>query len=482
MDPRRDPIDADDFRIFPRHLDGKARSRHHAEYAGWHRSACWNGRRFERFPEYIVRAQSVADVAHSIDFARRHRLPVSVRGRGHSYAGCFLRDDGLLLDLAALDRIDVDAAARLAAVQPGASSRQLAQALAPHGLAFPTGHGGDVGLSGFLLGGGLGINFRAWGGISAFNVRAIDLIGADGDLLHADAEHHPELFWAARGGGPGLGFVVVKFYLDCRPLPRCITSTCARTGLDRLGELLQAIERADPEPALQVMVAVVPDGDGLQASLSALAFADTPRQAQALHASLFANLPAGLLEPPAQDQPSGFEAIYRQSEAMLVSRRYRSDNILTDRAGEAAHPRRAPARAAVAGDRAVADLARRTATARRGVLGARPLVRLDLRAVGRRTRRRGQPALAQGAVRRIGRRRQRRLHQRVRPGRTLGPGRALLRPGELGAAARTAPPLRSGWRVPRRAHRPALIRAGRCGAAQPRRIDSSTSSPNGTDR
>jgi len=336
MDPRTDPIDADDFRVFPRHLDGKARSRHHAEYAGWHRSACWNGRRFDRFPEYIVRAQSVADVAHSIDFARRHRLPVSVRGRGHSYAGCFLRDDGLLLDLAALDRIEVDAAARLAAVQPGASSRQLAQALAPHGLAFPTGHGGDVGLSGFLLGGGLGINFRAWGGMSAFNVRAIDLIGAGGDLLHADAEHHPDLFWAARGGGPGLGFVVVKFYLDCRPLPRCITQTSARTGLDRLGELLQAIERAEPEPALQVMVAVVPDGDGLQASLSALAFADTPRQAQALHASLFARLPAGLLEPQAQDQPSSFEAIYRQSEAMLVSRRYRSDNVLTDRAGDAA--------------------------------------------------------------------------------------------------------------------------------------------------
>ncbi|WP_394538455.1 FAD-binding oxidoreductase [Lysobacter enzymogenes] len=336
MDLRPDPIDADDFRVFPRHLDGKARSRHHAEYAGWHRDACWNGRRFERFPEYIVRAQSIADVGHSIDFARRHGLSVSVRGRGHSYAGCFLRDNGLLLDLSALDRIDVDPAARIAAVQPGVSARQLAQALAPHGLAFPTGHGGDVGLSGFLLGGGLGINFRAWGGMSAFNLRALDLIGADGELLHADAEHHPQLFWAARGGGPGLGFVAVKFYLDCQPLPACITGSSAHTGLDRLGALLQAVERADPPPALQVMIAVVPDDDGLQAALSTLAFADTAQQAQALHAALFSRLPAGLVEPLARDQPSSFEAIYRQSEAMLVSRRYRCDNVLTDRGADAA--------------------------------------------------------------------------------------------------------------------------------------------------
>lgn len=336
MDLHPEPIAADDFRVFPRHLDGKARSRHHAEYAGWHRSACWNGRRFDRFPEYIVRAQSVADIAHSIDFARRHGLSVSVRGRGHSYAGCFLRDNGLLLDLSALDRIEVDPVARTAAVEAGASSRQLARALMPHGLAFPTGHGGDVGLGGFLLGGGLGINFRAWGGMSAFGVRAVDLIGADGCALRADAEHYPDLLWAARGGGPGLGFAVVRFHLDCHPLPACITSSVARTELDRFGELLEAIERADPEPALQVMVAVVADGGGLQAVLNTLAFADTPQQAQALHASLRTRLPVGLLEPLAQDQPSGFEEIYRQSDAMLVSRRYRCDNILTDRAGEAA--------------------------------------------------------------------------------------------------------------------------------------------------
>lgn len=336
MQHYREHIGADDFRTFPRQLDGKARSRHHAEYAGWHRSACWNGRRFDRFPEYIVRAQSLDDVAHSIDFARAHGLSVSVRGSGHSYAGCFLRDAGLLLDLSALDRIEVDAEAGTASVQPGVGARRLSAALAPHGLAFPTGHGGEVGLSGFLLGGGLGVNFRAWGDISAFSVRAVDLIDADGRLLRASAEQHPELFWAARGGGPGLFFAAVRFHLQCRPLPACITSCAYRCELARVGELMDEIERSAPPPALQVMLALVADSGGRYALLTTLAFADTPAQAQALHRALSSRLPSALIEPVGVDEPSSFESIYRGSDAMLSAGRYRSDNILTDRGADAA--------------------------------------------------------------------------------------------------------------------------------------------------
>lgn len=329
-------IGADDFRIFPRLLEGKARSRHHAEYAGWHADACWNGRRFERFPEYIVRAQSVADVVHTVDFARSHRLSISVRGNGHSYAGCFMRDSGILLDVSALKQVEVDAAGSRASVQAGVTSRQLSAALAPHGLAFPTGHGGDVGLSGFLLGGGLGINFRAWGDISAFSVYAVDLVLADGRLVHADAERNPELFWAARGGGPGVFFVVLKFYLRCRPLPAVITSATCSASLDRLPELLSEIERIGPEASLQVMVAVVSGSGGREVILNTIAFAEDSREAQRLHRSLISRLPNGLVDVVSEDEAASFESIYRSSEAMLVSRRYRTDNVLTDRGAEAA--------------------------------------------------------------------------------------------------------------------------------------------------
>ena len=77
MQPHPDAIDADDFRVFPRNLDGKARSRHHAEYAGWHRGACWNGRRFDRFPEYIVRAPGSISIRSSA--ARSSSRPLSRR-------------------------------------------------------------------------------------------------------------------------------------------------------------------------------------------------------------------------------------------------------------------------------------------------------------------------------------------------------------------------------------------------------------------
>lgn len=329
-------IQADDFRTFPRLLEGKARSRHHAEYAGWHASACWNGRRFDRFPEYIVRAQSLADVARTIDFARNHRLSIGVRGNGHSYAGSFLHDSGILLDLSALERIDVDADAGCASVEPGVTGRQLTASLAPHGLAFPTGHGGDVGLSGFLLGGGLGINFRAWGDLATFSVQAVDLVLADGSRLRADAQSHPDLFWAARGAGPCAFFVVAKFHLRCRALPACITSNTYRVSLERLPQLLAEIERIDPEPSLQVMVAVVSAGDGPAVILNTIAFAEHARTAALLHGSLIGRLPPGMLEVVAENEAASFPSLYASSEAMLVSRRYRTDNVLTDDAVAAA--------------------------------------------------------------------------------------------------------------------------------------------------
>lgn len=335
-------IHADDFRALLRHLEGDARSRHHAEFSSWLGDACWNRRDFDRVPDCIVRARSIADVVHTVAFARSHRLSISVRGSGHSYSGCFMRDDGVLLDVSAFDAIEVDAMAQRATVQPGATSRMLNSALASHRLAFPTGHGGNVGLSGFLLGGGLGVNFRAWGGMSVFNIDAVDLVDADGRQLHADAAQNPELFWAARGGGPGLFFVVVKFYLKCRPLPACITSSAYGARFSRLAELLESIARADPDPSLQVMVAIVPGASsaagecGRQAVLSTYAFSDTPDQARALHRSLVSRLPAGLVEPISQDETSGMETIYRQSEAMMRCTRYRTDNILTDRPADAA--------------------------------------------------------------------------------------------------------------------------------------------------
>lgn len=329
---------ADEYRGFVAQLPGKVRSRYHPEYASWHRQASWNGRNFSRYPELIVRAASVDDIVATVQFAAHRQHSLSVRAGGHSYAGCFLQDNGILLDISALRHIEVDAHGAVARIGPGVTGRQLMAALLPHGLAFPTGHGGDVALSGFLLGGGLGINSTAWGPMSVFNIVGVDVVMADGSVRHASADEHPDIFWAARGGGPGLFFVVTCFHVRCHRLPRAISNHIYGLPAHALPQLIDAIEGHDWDPRLQIMLAMgKPQGeDDPQALiLNVLAFGDSGADAAAMQSALAARLPSTHTVLAAMPQLS-FEDIYRQSEAMLVSKNYRTDNVFTDRAQDAA--------------------------------------------------------------------------------------------------------------------------------------------------
>lgn len=326
----------DDYRVFSRSLDCKVRSRHHPEYASWHCNAAWNGRRFERYPEYIIRATSVADVVHSLLFARTHGLGVSVKGSGHSYAGCFLQQDGILLDLSLLNELEIVPDQRLAVIGPGVTSAQLTRALSAWGLAFPTGHGGNVGLGGFLLGGGLGINCDAWGGMSVFNLVAIDVVTADGEILHADERENSDLLWAARGAGPCSFFVATKFYLRCWPAPKAMTHRSYRIPSAALGAAMAALAAPQSEPRLQSMLLLDgTDPEGMSVVLSATAFCDREDEATRLHDQLQSRL-ASVADPASTEQAMDFETIYRQTAAMMQSRRYRADNVLTDEAAETA--------------------------------------------------------------------------------------------------------------------------------------------------
>lgn len=319
----------DDFRAFSQSLEGKVRSRHHAEYAGWYYSSAWNGRGFERYPEYIVRAASVQDVARTIDFARSHGIGVAVKGSGHSYSGSFFHSGGVLLDLSLLKDVEVDAERHRVVIGAGVTSGQLTRALAAHGLAFPTGHGARVGLSGFLLGGGLGINCDAWGGMSTFNIVAIDVVTADGELLYADERQNPDLFWAARGGGPCLFFAVVRFHLRCWPRPKAIVARGYPLDPRDIAPVLAALCERGHDPRVQLMVAVG-GGHELAASLGATAFCDSTEEAVALHEEVLGAIRAWVGSTPADQVLEGFEPIYQQTEAAMTSKRYRADNIMTD--------------------------------------------------------------------------------------------------------------------------------------------------------
>jgi FAD/FMN-containing dehydrogenase len=206
----------------------------------------WNGRTPDRFPAVIVQPESAEEVAQAVVHARESGMRVTVRSGGHSWAASFLRDDGMLLDLSRMRDLSVDTGAGTAWAQPGLSGDELNRRLERDGLFFPTGHCKSVGLGGFLLQGGFGWNSRLWGP-ACVSVRAIDVVTATGELVRADATHNPDLFWAARGAGPGFFGVVTRFHLTLHPRPRTTMVTTHVYPIDALPELVRWLLAIQPD-------------------------------------------------------------------------------------------------------------------------------------------------------------------------------------------------------------------------------------------
>jgi FAD/FMN-containing dehydrogenase len=174
----------------------------------------WNGM-IDKRPVAIVRATGVADVRHAVTFAREHDLAISVKGGGHNVAGHAVSEGGLMLDLSAMRAVWVDPAARTARVQGGACWADLDREAASFGLATTGGVISSTGVAGLTLGGGIGWLVGKHG-MTIDNLLAVDLVTADGELVTADRDSHPDLFWALRGGGGNFG-VVTSFEFRLHP-------------------------------------------------------------------------------------------------------------------------------------------------------------------------------------------------------------------------------------------------------------------------
>ncbi len=158
----------------------------------------------DKRPALIARCRGVADIVDAIGLARRLNLTVSVRGGGHNVAGRATVDNGLMIDLADMRGVHVDPKARTARVQGGATWGDFNRETQMHGLATTGGVVSTTGVGGLTLGGGLGYTMSRYG-LALDNILAVELVTADGKVVRAAHDEHPDLFWAVRGGGGNFG-------------------------------------------------------------------------------------------------------------------------------------------------------------------------------------------------------------------------------------------------------------------------------------
>ena len=160
-------------------------------------------------PGLIAKVAGAADVARVVGFARESGLELAVRSGGHSVVGVNVSEDGVLLELSSMKALDIDLEGRTAWAETGLTAAEYTAASGAHGLATGFGDTGSVGIGGITLGGGVGFLVRKYG-LTIDDLLAAEVVTADGRVLHVDAEHEPDLFWAIRGGGGNFG-VATRF-------------------------------------------------------------------------------------------------------------------------------------------------------------------------------------------------------------------------------------------------------------------------------
>jgi FAD/FMN-containing dehydrogenase len=188
--------------------------------AGYEQARLLYSPRFDSIrPQAIVYCETVADVVHTIHWARRYGIHLVVRSGGHSYGG-YSTSPGVVLDVSRLNRVHV--AGRQVTVGAGTLLIDVYSALAAHGSAIPAGSGPSVGIAGLTLGGGHGYASRKLG-LTCDTLLGLTIVTAAGDVLRCDRRRHPDLFWACRGGGGGNFGVVTSFTFRTTPVAEVST-------------------------------------------------------------------------------------------------------------------------------------------------------------------------------------------------------------------------------------------------------------------
>ena len=157
-----------------------------------------------RHPAMIIRCINRADVQHVVEFARHHSLPLAIRAGGHSFAGHGTCDNGLVVDVSAMKRAQIDPIRERIRIEPGIIAGELDCLTQSFRMAVPLGSCPSVGVAGYALGGGES-SLTPKFGYGCDSIVGLEVVTANGELLTATADENPDLFWAMRGAGANFG-------------------------------------------------------------------------------------------------------------------------------------------------------------------------------------------------------------------------------------------------------------------------------------
>src|SRR5262245_37431003 len=190
----------------------------------------------DKKPRLIARCADVADVIHSVNFARKNDLLLAIRSGGHNGGGLGICDDGLVIDLGIIKYARVDPTAHTVTGGGGCTWGDVDHATHTFGLATPSGIISTTGVSGLTLGGGIGHLTRKCG-LTIDNLLSADVVLADGRVVTASADQNSDLFWAIRGGGGNFG-VVTSFVFRCHPVHTVVAGPMLWT-LDQTADIMK---------------------------------------------------------------------------------------------------------------------------------------------------------------------------------------------------------------------------------------------------
>jgi len=237
----------------------------------------------DKRPAVIARCRGTADVVDAVHFATERGLEIAVRGGGHNVAGRAVCEGGLMIDLALMKGISVDPERRTARAQGGVTWGEFNRETQLHGLATTGGTVSTTGIAGLTLGGGFGY-LMGKHGLTADNLIGAEVVVASGHVLHVDADHHADLFWALRGGGGNFG-VVTWFEYRLHPVGPMVTGGLVahpfEAAHDVLGYFRDSVGSWPDEQTGIAGLVHAPDGSGVPIAVMAVVHCGPPDEGAA---------------------------------------------------------------------------------------------------------------------------------------------------------------------------------------------------------